>query len=248
MVPLLHPFFWFLSLARTISLVSASESHTVSLSPRDGYSENYKSLVIAHGILCVIGFAVLLPGGAILARYLRTFRPWWYTGHWVAQLGIAGPIVIIGVVLGFLAADEYGEIGKDDHKTWGVVILALYVLQCGLGAIIHYFKPKNARRRPPQNYLHAVLGLVILALGMYQIRTGYADEWPKLTPLGRLPNGVDTLWIVWCILIVIAYAAGMLFIRRQFQQEAAARLTNGISSTQMGSAYKMEDTEGQERS
>jgi hypothetical protein len=47
-----------------------------------------QGLLIAHGIVCAVGFAFCLPAGVILARYLRTSRPWWYTGHWIAQFGI----------------------------------------------------------------------------------------------------------------------------------------------------------------
>ncbi|KAJ7629555.1 hypothetical protein B0H17DRAFT_962861, partial [Mycena rosella] len=148
----------------------------------------FRSLVIGHGFLCVFGFAVLLPAGVLVARYMRTFRPWWYIAHWIAQAAIelitpflqAGPVILLGVVLGFLANKAYGdpETPHSDHKTWGTIILLLYVIQCILGAVIHYVKAKNATRRPPQNYLHAHLGLTILILGMYQIRTGYNEEWP----------------------------------------------------------------------
>jgi hypothetical protein len=48
----------------------------------------YQRLVVAHAILCVIGFLVLLPAGALLARYFRTFTPTWFRGHWITQIGL----------------------------------------------------------------------------------------------------------------------------------------------------------------
>lgn len=51
---------------------------------------HYQRMILAHAIICVVGFALLLPCGVLLARYLRTFSPTWYTGHWIAQFGI-GP-------------------------------------------------------------------------------------------------------------------------------------------------------------
>ena len=42
-------------------------------------------MLIAHGILTAVGFLVVLPFGALIARYLRTFTPAWFTGHWVFQ-------------------------------------------------------------------------------------------------------------------------------------------------------------------
>jgi len=183
-----------------------------------------KGLVIAHALLCVLGFAICLPGGAILARYLRTSRPWWYTGHWIAQFGIAGPIILIGVVLGYMLGGQIGKTPGDDHKNLGNAVFYLYIVQCILGAVIHFFKPKNAKRRPIQNYFHAILGLTIIFLGMYQIHTGYAQEWPKYAGMGALPGGVNVLWILWFILLVVVYAAGLLYLRKQYTQEAAARI------------------------
>jgi hypothetical protein len=90
-------------------------------------------MVIAHAVFSVVGFALLLPSGVLVARYLRTFSPAWYTGHWIAQFGIgmvvlrdvlpttdpcptAGPAIVVGIVLGFKAAGPIGYKIMDDHK------------------------------------------------------------------------------------------------------------------------------------
>ncbi|KAJ7663192.1 hypothetical protein DFH06DRAFT_1128525 [Mycena polygramma] len=78
-------------------------------------------------------------------------------------------------------------------------------------------------RRPIQNYLHAVFGIVVIGLGMYQIHTGFDEEWPA-RGFGTLSAGVNVLWVVWCILLVLLYAAGMWLLRKQYAQEAAGRL------------------------
>lgn len=60
------------------------------------------------------------------------------------------------------------------HKQSGVAIFVLYLAQLAFGASIHYFKPKawakGQGRRPYQNYFHAVTGLLIIALAMFQVR------------------------------------------------------------------------------
>ncbi|KAJ7122053.1 hypothetical protein C8R43DRAFT_1241351 [Mycena crocata] len=183
----------------------------------------HQRMVVAHAIFSVVGFALFLPVGVLLARYLRTFSPTWYTGHWIAQFGMAGPTIIIGVVLGFQAAGKVGATIWDDHKKTGVILFALYLAQCVVGALIHYVKPKNAMRRPPQNYFHAVFGLAIIVLAMCQIRTGFNEEWPNFTGLGSVPAGINTLWIVWCVILPVLYAAGLLFLRKQYRQEEASR-------------------------
>ncbi|KAK7001337.1 CBD9-like protein, partial [Favolaschia claudopus] len=187
----------------------------------------FQRMVIAHAVFCVIGFALLLPIGALLARYLRTFTPSWFTGHWIAQFGLSGPVILIGIVLGFKAAGPYGYKIMDDHKKTGIVLFALYLVQCIIGAVIHFVKPKNGKGRPPQNYFHAVFGLAIIGLSMYQIRTGYRDEWPNYTGLGSLPSGINILWMVWVIIIPVLYAVGLMFIKKQYQQEAEYRQGKG---------------------
>lgn len=48
----------------------------------------YQRLIVAHGIICAVGFLFFLPFGSLLARYLRTFTPRWYTGHWISQFAM----------------------------------------------------------------------------------------------------------------------------------------------------------------
>ncbi|KAJ7082328.1 hypothetical protein C8R44DRAFT_652725 [Mycena epipterygia] len=195
LVPLIWSFIPPVLTATTKSELASSPAAPTNSGPGN------QGLLIAHGIVCAVGFAFCLPAGVILARYLRTSRPWWYTGHWIAQFGIAGPVILVGIVLGHRVTDKYGESPADDsnHKALGNILLGLYAAQCAIGAIIHFFKPKNSKGRPPQNYLHAVFGLIIIVLGMYQIRTGYDDEWPLYAGSGRLPKGVNLLWIIWTI-------------------------------------------------
>jgi len=199
-------------------------------------SDNHhqRMMIVSHAIVCVVGFALLLPSGVLLARYLRTFTPTWYTGHWIAQFGIAGPVIIAGFVLGFKASGKEEATQWDTHKKTGVVLFALYLFQCSLGAFIHYVKPKNFVTivgRQPQNYFHAVFGLAIIALAMYQIRTGYRDEWPQYAQSGDVPKGVNVLWIVWCIVLPILYAAGLSLLPKQYRQEDAQRKGLGMSDS-----------------
>ncbi|KAJ7510814.1 hypothetical protein B0H11DRAFT_1845525 [Mycena galericulata] len=233
MVFALIPLFWLFYLQQA---VQSSPPHLIEtsqrLATRDGASPYFQRLVIAHGVISVVGFAVGLPAGVILARYLRTFRPWWYTGHWFVQFGTSGPIILVGLALGYTAHLYKGAPSCFEHWTWGSMIFGLYLAQCALGAFIHYIKPKKSRQRPPQNYLHALLGIVVIGLGMYQIRTGYDSEWPRYVERGRLPGGVNTLWIVWSVMLVVIYAAGMWFIPRQYRQEGGSR--NQIGTVRSG--------------
>lgn len=57
-------------------------------------------MIIAHGILCVLGFMFFLPLGSLVARYFRTSTTAWFKAHQTIQSLIAGPIIIVGWSLG----------------------------------------------------------------------------------------------------------------------------------------------------
>ncbi|KAH9859060.1 hypothetical protein C2E23DRAFT_880437 [Lenzites betulinus] len=183
----------------------------------------YQKKIVAHALLCTIGFLILLPAGALLARYARTFTNTWFTGHWAFQLAFAGPVIIAGVALGISAVATAGAKHlDDDHKKWGVAIFALYFVQITLGAVIHYVKPTSftvGKRRPMQNYFHAVLGLIIIALAFYQVRTGFRTEWVAATGRNPISNSANIVWYVWVVLVPVLYFAGLAFLPRQFRME-----------------------------
>jgi len=90
-------------------------------------------------------------------------------------------------------------INLSHFQKWGVTLFVLYFAQCGLGAFIHWVKPKNSTRRPAQNYLHAVFGLLIIGLALYQVHSGYHHEWPKTTGRGEVPRAVHIVWVIWAV-------------------------------------------------
>ena len=136
---------------------------------------------------------------------------------------LAGPIIVAGASLGIAAVEKAGSQHLNDtHKVrilssiafplrldyviiqkYGVAIFILYLVQLMLGAIIHWIKPKGRRRRPLQNYLHAIIGLLLIALAFYQVRVGYRTEWPAETGRDPLPKAVDIVWYIWVVVSAI---------------------------------------------
>jgi len=184
---------------------------------------NTQKLFVAHAVFCGLGFLFLLPSGVLLARFFRTFTPTWFQGHWFIQFAISGPVILIGFALAIAAVAQKGTPHfTAGHKVWGLVLILLYLVQCSLGGFIHFVKPKHRIGRPPQNYGHAVLGLLIIALAFFQVRTGYMDAWPTT---GRVtPQAVNIIWIVWIVLLVLLYTAGLALLRKQFRQEKQSQL------------------------
>ena len=58
-------------------------------------------------------------------------------------------------------------------QTIGFAIFGLYIAQVTLGALVHFVRIPFPflGHRPPQNYIHALLGLTILAMAEYQVRS-----------------------------------------------------------------------------
>jgi hypothetical protein len=74
----------------------------------------------------------------------------------------------------------------------------LYVVQCSYGGVIHFVKSSKPTGRPPQNYGHAVLGLLIIGLSFWQVNTGLDDEWQAIGG-SYIPTSIWTWWKVWVV-------------------------------------------------
>ncbi|KAJ7754629.1 hypothetical protein DFH07DRAFT_743761, partial [Mycena maculata] len=103
----------------------------------------------------------------------------------------------------------------------GVILVVFYFLQCTAGSTVHFTKPPKPAERPLQNYFHAVFGVAIIALPMYQICVGYNKEWPSYTALG-VAWGINIMWMV-CIVLSVLYDVGLAFLSKQYRQEADYR-------------------------
>ncbi|EKM52144.1 uncharacterized protein PHACADRAFT_262655 [Phanerochaete carnosa HHB-10118-sp] len=181
--------------------------------------------IAAHAILCVLGFLVLLPVGAIVARWMRTNSDRWFRIHWVIQWVLAMPIIITGFALGVTSVAKNDHLPLNDtHKKWGVALFFLYLVQLSLGAFIHFVKVPflSLNGRSLQNYLHAGFGVFIIGAAFYQVRTGFRTEWPLYTGL-TVKNGANVAWIIWLVLVIAVYVSGLWLLPRQFRQERTAR-------------------------
>lgn len=198
----------------TVTSPSATASTTTPGRPN-------QTVVAAHGIICVLSFLVVMPVGVLIARYMRTYTDVWFVSHKYIQLVIAGPLTILGFILGIMS--NHPSQVHDIHTQLGFVLFFAYLTQSSLGYIIHRWKPKSFnKRRPVQNYVHVVLGLATIGLALYQVRTGYKVDWTYAT--GKvMGKGADAIWILFLVALPVLYLGGLAFLPRQFRQEAAKR-------------------------
>lgn len=59
-----------------------------------------ENLIRLHAFLVSFGFLVLLPLGALVARYSRVYNVKLFPYHWKINFYVAGPIITVGVLLG----------------------------------------------------------------------------------------------------------------------------------------------------
>jgi len=180
---------------------------------------------IAHGVFLTLAFMIILPLGALQARVFRTIVPgkWWFTAHWILQWPVSTVLIVVGFALGVSQVNRLhtGQLNST-HKKWGLVLVCLYIVQCSLGGIIHFVKSSKRTRRPPQNYGHAMLGLLIIALSFWQVYTGLEYEWPRIGG-NTVPMSYWTWWKVWTIMIPLLYLCALALLPRQYRQEREQR-------------------------
>jgi len=221
-----------LNLANTLDLSSPTPKPVPGGTSGDTNDDNRleltytQRLMAAHGVLMTLAFFFFLPAGALLARLGRTYTRSWFIGHSILQGWISGPLILSGFVIAAVEVDSKSvDHFSSTHKKVGLAIFILYILQASLGTIIHFFKPTPskashpARRRPPQNYLHAILGITILALSFWQIRTGFDVEWSTTQDMDKFGPAVYKFWTAWVVILCVAYVGGLALLPRQFSQE-----------------------------
>ncbi|KAK1376626.1 Cytochrome b561 and DOMON domain-containing protein [Heracleum sosnowskyi] len=96
-----------------------------------------------HGVLALLGWGLVLPVGAIVARYLRHMDPLWYYFHVVLQF-TGFLIVVAAVAVGRLL---YGRLHANvpAHRGIGFFALALSILQVLAFFVRPHMDSKNRR-------------------------------------------------------------------------------------------------------
>ena len=116
-----------INIETTIDISCPYRGHQFSFTgtlPASSYPYQLKR---THGILNMFGWGVLLPIGAIVARYFKRSDPLWYYIHAVIQL-IGFLIGLAGVVAGVALYDKlHADVSA--HRGLGIFILVLGILQ-----------------------------------------------------------------------------------------------------------------------
>ncbi|KAJ6710722.1 CYTOCHROME B561 AND DOMON DOMAIN-CONTAINING PROTEIN [Salix koriyanagi] len=136
------------------------------------HKDDARTLKIAHGILNAVSWGVLLPIGAVTARYLRHVQalgPAWFYAH----AGIQLSALLIGAV-GFSIGIRLGELSPGVvyglHRKLGFAAFSIGALQ----TLALLFRPKttNKFRKYWKSYHHFV-GYACVVLGVVNVFQGF---------------------------------------------------------------------------
>ena len=84
-----------------------------------------------HGVLNAVSWGIMMPIGAIIARYLKVFKsadPAWFYLHVICQAS-AYIVGVAGWGLGLKLGSDSASITYDTHRTLGIILFCLGTLQ-----------------------------------------------------------------------------------------------------------------------
>ncbi|XP_044497520.1 cytochrome b561 and DOMON domain-containing protein At5g47530-like [Mangifera indica] len=126
-----------------------------------------------HGILNAVSWGIMMPTGAILARYLKVFKssigPLWFNLHVGCQAS-AYVIGVAGVGTGLKLGAESPGVEYSTHRKIGITLLCLGTLQ----AFALLLRPKpDHKYRIFWNFYHHSCGYTAIILGVVNIYKGF---------------------------------------------------------------------------
>ncbi|KAF5746145.1 hypothetical protein HS088_TW06G00310 [Tripterygium wilfordii] len=137
-----------------------------------GQHTNVKTLRTVHGAINAVSWGILLPIGAVTARYLRhieSIGPAWFYAHSGVQL-FATFLGTVGFAIGIRLGDLSAGVVYGLHRKLGFAVFCLGSLQ----TLALLFRPKttNKFRKYWKSYHHFV-GYACVVLGVVNVFQGF---------------------------------------------------------------------------
>lgn len=96
---------------------SVGHGHEDDEDEHDHDHASHGTTVHAHAFLLSFGLLFVLPFGVLAGRWGRTISPVWFKVHWILNMAVAAPVIVLGWVLGLVAVWKHGAGHLDDaHK------------------------------------------------------------------------------------------------------------------------------------
>ncbi|KAK8517237.1 hypothetical protein V6N13_092520 [Hibiscus sabdariffa] len=200
----------------TLNLISG-EDGTIG----DGSSRQRKQKI--HGVLNAVSWGILMPLGAIIARYLKVFKsadPAWFYLHASCQF-LAYVVGVAGWGTGLKLGSESPGIQYNTHRTIGIVLLCLGTSQ--VFALLLRPKP-DQKLRFYWNIYHHLVGYGVIILGVINIFKGF----DILEPERKWKNAYVGVIIALACNAVMLEAYTWFFVQRK-RSESEGKIPYGIN-------------------
>ncbi|KAL8032976.1 hypothetical protein ABFX02_13G133100 [Erythranthe guttata] len=195
-----------------------------------------------HGVLNAVSWGILLPVGAVFARYLKVFPsadPAWFYLHAICQtsayiVGVAGWAT--GLRLGSLSPG----VVQTSHRIIGIVVFCLATLQ--VSALL--LRPKKEHKhRIYWNIYHHFVGYSVIVLSIINIFKGFdilnpEEKWKRAY--------VGTIIGVAFVAAVLEVYTWCVVLKRKKSSSRPQKMGNGVNGTN-GNGYNGYGASTQER-
>ncbi|GMJ14539.1 hypothetical protein like AT5G47530 [Hibiscus trionum] len=176
-----------------------------------------------HGVLNAVSWGMLMPLGAILARYLKAFKyadPAWFYLHASCQIS-AYVVGVAGWGTGLKLGSESPGIQYNAHRTIGFILLCLGTSQ--VLALLLRPKPDH-KYRFYWNIYHHLVGYIVIILSVINIFKGF----DILQPEKKWKNSYIGVIIALACNAVMLEAYTWFFVQRK-RSESEGKIPYGIN-------------------
>ncbi|KAI3465521.1 hypothetical protein Pfo_022184 [Paulownia fortunei] len=155
---------------RSFGTIDFASGRTADTGTASGGSRNRKRNV--HGVLNVVSWGILMPAGAMAARYLKVFKaanPAWFYLHVTCQAS-AYIVGVAGWGTGLKLGSDSPGVEQTTHRNIGITLFVLGTLQ--VFALLLRPKPDHKYRFYWNIYHHAI-GYSVIILSIVNIFEGF---------------------------------------------------------------------------
>ncbi|KAL4585362.1 hypothetical protein LXL04_009981 [Taraxacum kok-saghyz] len=175
-----------------------------------------------HGVLNTVSWGIMMPLGAIIARYLRVFQsadPAWFYLHVTCQTS-AYVTGVAGWAIGIQLGSQSPGIEYTSHRVIGIILFCVATLQ----VIALLVRPKKEHKhRIFWNIYHHSLGYTIITLGIINIFKGF----DILNPEKKWERAYTGVIVVLAIVAAVLEAYTWFVVLRRKKTENVEKISNG---------------------
>ncbi|CAN0900960.1 Cytochrome b561 and DOMON domain-containing protein At3g25290 [Linum grandiflorum] len=174
----------------TLQHVDSTETLDLVTLESTDFGDLQRHLRMVHGIMNIIGWGVLLPGGAIMVRYMRypyqVQENWWFYSHLTCQLAGYG-LGTAGWILGLYLGKASTRYSFRTHRLYSIFIFTFATLQ----VLAVKLRPRSTDEyKRYWNMYHHFLGyglLAVIGINIFQgigiLRPDYTWKWAYIAIL-----------------------------------------------------------------